>query len=391
MTKSDQKPKLDIPTRKAKPKGNMFANLRRPEQVETVPFEELVGLPEATLTRDTPSTDQSLTNQTLTSQQPIAPQRNFARVPNSIALEAIPSGLFRGESKKLYDALYQRTRGAIVPTRIIRATRQDIMKWADISHNTLKSHVRYLTDAGLLKVYYRRGDRDGKDYEIFIPGEATLTNHSPTTHQTHTKQTQSTDQNLDTHTNQNLVLVGECQPTDYQTVDSSAKTSFKTNTKIDDDAALAFALFRSFAAKVKESTGRELSAADIFNLENVSDTLGVEFERAAARTDVVNNPAAFFATHLRRRLFRKERVSPEADGQEPRPLMEELPTESIPLEEHVEMFAGLVRDGEYTLEKLRAQFSGGFTADEWERIETGIETRLREKGSEALTSRENAL
>ena len=43
MTKSEQKPKLQIPTRSPKPKGDMFANLRTREQIETVPFEELVA------------------------------------------------------------------------------------------------------------------------------------------------------------------------------------------------------------------------------------------------------------------------------------------------------------------------------------------------------------
>jgi hypothetical protein len=43
MTKSVQKPKLTIATRRAKPKGDMFANLRTPAQVETVPMEELVA------------------------------------------------------------------------------------------------------------------------------------------------------------------------------------------------------------------------------------------------------------------------------------------------------------------------------------------------------------
>ena len=42
MTKSEQKPKLQIATRKPKAKGDMFANLRTREQIETVPFEELV-------------------------------------------------------------------------------------------------------------------------------------------------------------------------------------------------------------------------------------------------------------------------------------------------------------------------------------------------------------
>ena len=54
------------------------------------------------------------------SEIPIAPARDFSRVPNSITREAIPAGVFRGKSKQLYDCLYWMTRGAVVPTRAVR-------------------------------------------------------------------------------------------------------------------------------------------------------------------------------------------------------------------------------------------------------------------------------
>src|SRR5918997_5436616 len=43
MTKREPKEKIRIPTREAKPKPGMFDNLRRREQIETVPLEDLVG------------------------------------------------------------------------------------------------------------------------------------------------------------------------------------------------------------------------------------------------------------------------------------------------------------------------------------------------------------
>ncbi len=51
---------------------------------------------------------------------PISPQRDFTKFANSINREAVPSGLFTGKSKQLYDCLYSLTRGAFVPTRSIR-------------------------------------------------------------------------------------------------------------------------------------------------------------------------------------------------------------------------------------------------------------------------------
>src|ERR1041384_2515818 len=52
--------------------------------------------------RTSRTTSGSQTRQT--KQQAIAPERDFHRTANSITREAIPSGLFKGQSKKLYDA-----------------------------------------------------------------------------------------------------------------------------------------------------------------------------------------------------------------------------------------------------------------------------------------------
>ncbi len=46
MTKRDHKEKLQIPTRKARPKGDMFQNLRKPEEIESLSIEELVAPPQ---------------------------------------------------------------------------------------------------------------------------------------------------------------------------------------------------------------------------------------------------------------------------------------------------------------------------------------------------------
>jgi hypothetical protein len=43
MSERKPKPKQTIPTRRPKPKGDMFANLRRPEEIDSVPIEELLA------------------------------------------------------------------------------------------------------------------------------------------------------------------------------------------------------------------------------------------------------------------------------------------------------------------------------------------------------------
>ena len=43
MTERTPKNKLQIATRTARPKGNMFQNLRKPEQIDSLSIEELVA------------------------------------------------------------------------------------------------------------------------------------------------------------------------------------------------------------------------------------------------------------------------------------------------------------------------------------------------------------
>src|SRR5688500_7020146 len=62
-----------------------------------------------------------------TQRAPVAPARDFNKRANSIERDALPAGLFPGTSKKLYDALYLRTRGAVVPVRTVKARRSELM------------------------------------------------------------------------------------------------------------------------------------------------------------------------------------------------------------------------------------------------------------------------
>jgi hypothetical protein len=244
--------------------------------------------------------------------QAIAPERDFTRVANSIVRNAVPAGIFRGESKKLYDSIYHRTRGAVVPRRKIRATQAELMEWARVSHNTLKSHLKHLSRVGLLKVHYVRGDNTGAEYEVFLPEEATLstTHHPP-----------PTTQNLDPPTTQNLVLGGGGQILVESNTSGDPKTSFKTNTeRSDDDAALA-GLAASLKSATKEITGKNLLPIDKERWREVADVLVAELKIAAARTAVSSVPA-FLAEHLRRRLWKIDKKQAHAEGRE-------LPDETV--------------------------------------------------------------
>jgi hypothetical protein len=219
----------------------------------------------------------------------------------------LPAGLFKGESKKTYDALYQRTRGAITPQRMIRATLSDVMAWAGVSHNTMKAHLKHLSRVGLVKVHYVRGDNTGADYEIFTPEEVSSTHHPPPT--THLP---PTNQNLVPPTTQNLVGGGWGQAVDFTATYGNPKTSFKTNTERDDDEAFAKLVARLREA-AREITGKEPSAEEAERWDQLAELLMTELKIAAGRTNVSSVPS-FLTEHLRRRLWKKDRRQVEEEG-----------------------------------------------------------------------------
>lgn len=302
---SDNKPKKrkfpEIPSVRATPGETTATQNTVKRMLGRLPLERegTETEPRPAPTNHQPSTNHPPTTHSPPTNHPIAPERNFSRVPNSIALSAIPSGLFRGESKKLYDALYQRTRGAVVPRRAIRATQSELMGWANISLNTLKAHVRHLSSVGLLKVHYRRGESTGADYEIFTLEDQPPTNHPPTT------QPPVTSQNMGSPTHQNLVLGGGSQLIEESTVAEPPKTSFKTKEESSDDDAHA----RTFLAKLvqaeRELTGKVSTSSEKW--EELAEVIVSELRIAAARTTISNVPA-FLAEHLRRRLWKVDKA-----------------------------------------------------------------------------------
>ncbi|MFL6254912.1 MAG: hypothetical protein ACJ74T_07805, partial [Pyrinomonadaceae bacterium] len=72
-----------------------------PKIVQTQPIPSPISVGD----RDSPKIAQ-----TQAKPSPIAPERNFNKRANSLEHSALPSGLFPGASKKIYDALYVRTR-----------------------------------------------------------------------------------------------------------------------------------------------------------------------------------------------------------------------------------------------------------------------------------------
>lgn len=233
----------------------------------------------------------------------VSPKRDYTKVANSINRDAVPSGLFKGTSKNTYDVLYQRTRGAITPTRSIKIVQSDLLVWANISHNTLRSHLKHLQSIGLVKIIYRLGDNKGAEYEVFLPEEINLEEDSyhllppPTT---------STSLNLVGGTTQNLVGGGGTLTTVNIGESESSKTSLKTSTKNDDDMRVneTFAMLNSrLDAAVKKLTGKGVSRHEAEKWGMLAELLILEMEKAASRTDSISSVPAFLTEVLRRKLL----------------------------------------------------------------------------------------
>lgn len=252
--------------------------------------------------------------------QPIAPQRDFNKRANSLDRVALPAGIFPGSSKKLYDALYIRTRGAVVPGKSIRATKRELSDWSGIRNaKTIDAHLRYFSAVGLIISSWERGQNDGALYEVLLPEETSglfvrsrgVTPPDPTL-QGDTPREGELLQNLGSPHHQNL---GSPHPTNLPVesiTSGESKTSFKTNTEIDDDEAYADFL-AALKKATKEITGREASPTERQRWAELADLLVTELKIAAGRTTVSNVPA-FFTEHLRRRLWKKEKRQLEAEA-----------------------------------------------------------------------------
>lgn len=246
----------------------------------------------------------------------LAPQRDFNKRANSIEREALPQGMFPGSSKKLWDAVYFRTRGAIQPTMEIQATKRDLMAWSGIKNiKTIESHIRYFLTARLMIRSGENGDAGGYRYGVVMLEE--IPTPSPTIPNQHgdTPSQSISNQKTVMEGDQKTVMVGEGKAIDSKETYVELKTSFKTNTeRNDDDTALA-GLNATFKDLTKEITGKELSSAESDRWRELAEVLAAELKIAAARTTVSSVPA-FLTEHLRRRLWKLDKKQARAEGRE---------------------------------------------------------------------------
>ena len=233
------------------------------------------------------------------------------KVANSLVREAAPAGLFKGKGKLIYDYLYSRTRGAIVPNRTVQASWREIMKAANIgSDKTLRDQLKLLRAAGLVTWEWSEGSQGGSVYTVYLPEEATGTTGTSGTGSTSGTSGQFLPPVPPVETTTGTGSLSPIQPTTSE----QPKTSFKTtNEKTDDEAFADFVVVMNKA--VKETTGKGISPAEKQRWAEVAELLATELKIAAGRTTVSSAPA-FLAEHLRRRLWKKEKAQIEAEAAE---------------------------------------------------------------------------
>ena len=314
-----------------------------------------------------------------------APTRDFQKVANSIVRQAVPAGLFTGKSKQLYDFLYARTRGAVVPLRAVRITKESLMQGAGIgSERTLYKNLRRLVTVGLIQVRSLGGEHAGSEYTVLLPEEVTLpTPPTPPTDATHTSQKVGTPPTAQSG-------VGGVGLTVDMTEGSPAPKTFSFKTNTDDDERIALSDLHSILATAAQKlTGRAPKATEREQWAELARVLVAELNEAAARAGSVSSVPAFLSEHLRRK-FAQRATERKRAGKRAAPVegVSEVPatgpTQELRLtpeeiDEQARLIAELLESG-YTIEQAEAQFSGGLHADDWTVIRKTATMNIKQKG-----------
>lgn len=282
--KIDEKPKLPLVDSN---------NIPTPLTALTLPTPPTERTPPTTATKliqaTPPTSDVNL---------PVSPERDFAKVANSIVREAVAQGLFIGKSKQIYDFLYLQTRGSIQPARNVRITKSNLMRGSDVgSERTLLKNLSHLKAVGLIKIREFDGQHGGNEYEVFLPEESQAT---PPTVGT-ARQPHYALQKVGTLPSVESGVGGVGQTPVNKDTYSDAKTSFKDYNTNDDEEVFA-SFIEKFQTATKEITGKKLSKRDSENLGNIADLLILELKIAARRTDTISSVPAFLTEVLRRKL-----------------------------------------------------------------------------------------
>ncbi len=237
---------------------------------------------------------------------PISPERDFQKVPNSITRQALSDKFFRGKSKQVWDFLWSISRGAINPTRTVRATRSEIKERAGLgSMVTVDAAISHLQEVSLIAVnQISVGSAKGNEYEIFTPEEA-MERYTSITSQTGNTSSTHNLVNLD---NPVIGITRETQSIEDKDTYENPKTALKQLNNDDDKGALKVfqQLFDDISIKIN---GKGLQEKEKEKWAKLAELLIMELELAALNTDSISSIPSFLTEHLRRRLWKSPTAS----------------------------------------------------------------------------------
>lgn len=281
-------------------------------KLEVVPkddtsLESEVGTVSQPGTASQPSTARSVSTPN-TKNFPIAPEKDFQKVANSVIRE-VGQGIFKGKSKQMYDYLYSLTRGAINPKRTVRISKPKLMRGTGIgSPQTFYRNISHLESLGLIRRKEIVGEAGGNEYEVFLPEEV-----NPRS--VHSVQSVQSDRSA---YKQVVPVLPETELTDFTLKPTKSelldmpKTSFKDNTKNDDEAFAE--MLQVLIEMTEKATGKTPTKNQRENWKQLAELMAMEMEIAAARTKLISNVPAFLTEHLRRRLIGKANTPKSTAG-----------------------------------------------------------------------------
>lgn len=231
---------------------------------------------------------------------PVAPERDFQRVPNSVTRSALPDGVFRGKSKQVWDYLWSVSRGAIVPKRVIRKARKEIKAGAGLgSMVTVDAAIEHLQQMGLLTVRPAVGSLSGNEYEVFTPEESPISATRYTSTPSISRSSSLTHNLDDLDIPESSTSSTPLSPA-FSNISGLSNTFLNTH---DDDTHTPLTEF----AEVLLNAAQRILGREAPNTEReralwkeCGCVLADELKTAAARTGAVSSIPAFFAAHLRR-------------------------------------------------------------------------------------------
>ena len=299
----------------------------------------------------------------------VAPEKDFAKVANSIVRQ-IPSGVFLGKSKQMYDYLYSLTRGAIKPARSVRISKNNLMRGSGIrSTHTFYNNVRHLESIGLIISTRVDGEKEGNIYEVLLPDEL-KTDSLNLAQLAQLAQLPQLPQKLHGAVSAVSALTALGSNPIKTAVSSTPKTSFKDNVKLDDESARAFAGFiEILQIAAEEITGKKLAGNENENLKKLAELLVLELKIAVRRTNGVSSVPAFLTEVLRRKLrdvtptdrkyFKMAKSEPDTTGKSNAEIYEIKPLDEQGREAALEQLL------EFAEDEFLQDFSKWYTSDDW--------------------------